>query len=104
HVSRGRVDLVVAAGYVHEEFAMYGVPMRERGKRVTEVVKTLKAAFTGRPFEYRGRTVHVTPGPYRTGGPSISLGGSSEEAARRAARIPDRFPPSVPGVGEVYVG
>jgi alkanesulfonate monooxygenase SsuD/methylene tetrahydromethanopterin reductase-like flavin-dependent oxidoreductase (luciferase family) len=81
---------------------MYGVPMRERGKRVTEVVKTLKAAFTGRPFEFRGRTVHVTPAPYRTGGPSISLGGSSEAAARRAARIADGFLPSVPEVWEFY--
>ena len=30
HLSRGRVDLIVAGGYVHEEFAMFGVPMRER--------------------------------------------------------------------------
>jgi alkanesulfonate monooxygenase SsuD/methylene tetrahydromethanopterin reductase-like flavin-dependent oxidoreductase (luciferase family) len=102
HLSRGRVDLVVAAGYVREEFAMYGVPMRERGKRVTEVVQTLKAAFTGRPFAFRGRTVHVTPSPYRTGGPSISLGGSSEAAARRAARIADGFLPSVPEVWDFY--
>jgi alkanesulfonate monooxygenase SsuD/methylene tetrahydromethanopterin reductase-like flavin-dependent oxidoreductase (luciferase family) len=35
NLSQGRVDLVVAAGYVREEFAMYGVPMNERGKRVT---------------------------------------------------------------------
>jgi len=102
HLSQGRVDLVVAAGYVREEFAMYGVPMNERGKRVTEVVKTLKAAFTGEPFAFRGRTVHVTPAPYRTGGPSISLGGSSEAAARRAARIADGFLPSVPEVWEFY--
>ena len=102
HLSRGRVDLVVAAGYVREEFAMYGVPMNERGKRVTEVVKTLKAAFTGAPFAFRGRTVHVTPAPYRTGGPSISLGGSTEAAARRAARIADGFLPSVPEVWDFY--
>ena len=37
---------------------MFGVPMNERAKRVTETVATLKAAFTGEPFEYRGRTVH----------------------------------------------
>ena len=102
HLSRGRVDLVVAAGYVREEFAMYGVPMNERGKRVTEVVKTLKAAFTGEPFAFRGRTVRVTPAPYRSGGPSISLGGSSGAAARRAARIADGFLPSVPEVWEFY--
>jgi alkanesulfonate monooxygenase SsuD/methylene tetrahydromethanopterin reductase-like flavin-dependent oxidoreductase (luciferase family) len=102
HLSKGRVDLIVAGGYVHEEFAMFDVPMKERAKRVTELVTTLKAAFTGEPFEFRGRTVQVTPAPYRPGGPSISLGGSSEPAARRAARIADGFLPSVPEVWEFY--
>jgi alkanesulfonate monooxygenase SsuD/methylene tetrahydromethanopterin reductase-like flavin-dependent oxidoreductase (luciferase family) len=101
-LSRGRVDLIVAGGYVRNEFAMYGVPMKERAKRVTEVVTTLKAAFTGEPFDYRGRTVRVTPGPYRSGGPALLLGGSSEPAARRAARIADGFMPSVPEVWEFY--
>jgi alkanesulfonate monooxygenase SsuD/methylene tetrahydromethanopterin reductase-like flavin-dependent oxidoreductase (luciferase family) len=102
HLSRGRVDLIVAAGYVAEEFAMYGVPMNERARRVTEMVTTLKGAFSGEPFELRGRTVHVTPAPYRPGGPQILLGGSSEPAARRAARIADGFIPSAPDVWEYY--
>jgi alkanesulfonate monooxygenase SsuD/methylene tetrahydromethanopterin reductase-like flavin-dependent oxidoreductase (luciferase family) len=102
HLSRGRVDLIVAGGYVREEFAMYDVPMEERAKRVTEVVATLKRAFTGEPFEFRGRTVQVTPAPFRPGGPGITLGGSSEPAARRAARIADGFLPSVPEVWEFY--
>lgn len=102
HLSRGRVDLIVGAGYVPEEFAMFDVPMNERAKRVTEVVKTLKAAFTGEPFEYRGRTVQVTPAPYRPGGPTVTLGGSSEAAARRAAHIADGFLPSIPEVWEPY--
>ncbi len=102
NLSRGRVDMIVAGGYVHEEFDMFGVPMNERGRRVTETVRTLRSAFTGEPFEYRGRTVQVTPPPFRTGGPSISLGGSSEPAARRAARIGDGFIPSDPGVWDFY--
>jgi alkanesulfonate monooxygenase SsuD/methylene tetrahydromethanopterin reductase-like flavin-dependent oxidoreductase (luciferase family) len=102
HVSKGRVDLIVAGGYVREEFEMYGVPMAERGRRVTETVKTLKAAFTGEPFTYRDREVTVTPAPYRPGGPAISLGGSSEAAARRAARIADGFLPSTPDCWEFY--
>jgi alkanesulfonate monooxygenase SsuD/methylene tetrahydromethanopterin reductase-like flavin-dependent oxidoreductase (luciferase family) len=102
NLSRGRVDLIVAGGYVGAEFAMFGVPTNERARRVTETVGTLRAAFTGEPFEYRGRTVQVTPAPFRAGGPSISLGGSSEPAARRAARIADGFIPSVPQVWEFY--
>ena len=102
NLSRGRVDLIVAGGYVREEFDQFGVPMSERSARVTEVVNTLKGAFTGESFEYRGRTVRLTPPPYRPGGLAISLGGSSEPAARRAARIADGFLPSVPEVWDFY--
>ena len=84
--------------YVRDEFAMFGVPTRERAKRVTEAVTTLKAAFTGEPFEYRGRTVHVTPGTVppgradrlflaaaasrRRGEPPVSPTGSSRRCPR----------------------
>jgi alkanesulfonate monooxygenase SsuD/methylene tetrahydromethanopterin reductase-like flavin-dependent oxidoreductase (luciferase family) len=102
NLSRGRVDLVVANGYVQEEFAMFGVPMHERAGLVTEAVATLRSAFAGKPFEYQGRTVHVTPAPSSPSGPGISLGGSSEGAARRAARIADGFIPSEPHVWEFY--
>jgi alkanesulfonate monooxygenase SsuD/methylene tetrahydromethanopterin reductase-like flavin-dependent oxidoreductase (luciferase family) len=102
NLSKGRVDLIVAGGYVHEEFAMFDVPMNARAKRVTEAVATLKAAFTGEPFWYRGRLVRITPAPFRPGGPTIMLGGSSEPAARRAARIADGFIPSEPHLWEFY--
>ena len=81
---------------------MFDVPMNERGKRVTEAVTVLKAAFSGEPFEYRGRVVHLTPAPFRPGGPSVSLGGSSQPAAERAARIADGFIPSKPEVWTFY--
>jgi alkanesulfonate monooxygenase SsuD/methylene tetrahydromethanopterin reductase-like flavin-dependent oxidoreductase (luciferase family) len=103
NLSRGRVDLVVAGGYVHEEFAMFDVPMAQRGPRVTEAVTTLKAAFSGQPFEFRGRTVQVTPAPFRPGGPALLLGGSSRPAAQRAARIADGFLPSDASVWQYYV-
>ncbi len=102
NLTAGRVDVVVAGGYVREEFAMYGVPMRDRPRLVRETVVTLRAAFSGEPFEHRGRTVQVTPSPFREHGPAILLGGSSDAAARRAARIADGFIPSVPHVWDAY--
>jgi alkanesulfonate monooxygenase SsuD/methylene tetrahydromethanopterin reductase-like flavin-dependent oxidoreductase (luciferase family) len=93
-LSEGRLDLIIAGGYVRDEFAMFDVPMSERAARVRETITTLKAAWTGEPFEYRGRTVQVTPAPAQPGGPKLALGGSSEAAARRAARIADGFLPS----------
>jgi alkanesulfonate monooxygenase SsuD/methylene tetrahydromethanopterin reductase-like flavin-dependent oxidoreductase (luciferase family) len=101
-LSRGRFDVIVAGGYAPNEFAMFGVPVKERPRRVAEAVHTLKAAFTGKPFEYRGRTVHITPEPFRPGGPAVIMGGASEGAARRAARIADGFVPSQPEFWEFY--
>jgi alkanesulfonate monooxygenase SsuD/methylene tetrahydromethanopterin reductase-like flavin-dependent oxidoreductase (luciferase family) len=102
HLSRGRVDLVLAAGYVRQEFELFGIPSRERGARLTEAVAVLRAAFAGDPFEHQGRTIQLTPGPYREGGLAITLGGSSAAAARRAARIGDAFIPSMPEVWDTY--
>jgi alkanesulfonate monooxygenase SsuD/methylene tetrahydromethanopterin reductase-like flavin-dependent oxidoreductase (luciferase family) len=102
NLTRGRLDLIVAGGYAHEEFEMFGVPTGDRPKRVTELVTTLKSAFTGEPFEFRGRTVRITPPPFQPGGPKVAMGGSSEPAARRAARIADGFMPSEPHVWEYY--
>ena len=63
HLSRGRIDLVVANGYVETEFEMFGRSLSDRVPAVVEMVETLQAAWTGEPFEFRGRTVRVTPRP-----------------------------------------
>jgi alkanesulfonate monooxygenase SsuD/methylene tetrahydromethanopterin reductase-like flavin-dependent oxidoreductase (luciferase family) len=101
-ISGGRLDLVITNGYVADEFAMFGRDMSERARRTVETVETLRQAWTGEPFEFRGRTVRVTPTPTRPGGPTIWMGGSSEVAARRAARLGDGFMPSSPEVWEFY--
>ncbi|HEX7852799.1 MAG TPA: hypothetical protein VF503_03800 [Sphingobium sp.] len=74
---------------------MFGMSMKERPKRVTEVVTATKDAFTG---DYRGRTVKITPAPFRPGGPRVILGGSSQPAAR----IADGSVPSMPSIWDHY--
>ena len=101
-LSRGRLTLTVVGGYVTDEFEMFGVELADRPSRVTETVATLRAAWRAAPFEYRGRRACVTPGPAQPGGPPIVLGGSSEAAARRAARIADGFLPAEPRFYEFY--
>src|SRR5207302_11221818 len=101
-ISGGRLDLIVTNGYVGHEFAMFDRPLNERGKRTTGMVKTMRAAWSGEPFEYRGRTVRVTPTPHQPGGPKISMGGSTEGSARRAARLGDGYMPSSPELWEFY--
>jgi alkanesulfonate monooxygenase SsuD/methylene tetrahydromethanopterin reductase-like flavin-dependent oxidoreductase (luciferase family) len=95
-IAGGRLDLVVTGGYVPDEFAMFGVPLRERPARTAEAIRTMQAAWSGEPFAFRDRTVRVTPAPERPagGGPGITMGGSSDGAARRAARLGVGYSPS----------
>ena len=86
-VSEGRVSYVCAVGYRKAEYDMFGRSMKERGRRMEECLEVLKKAFQGKPFEYDGRKVHVTPAPTTPGGPGLVMGGNSRVAVRRAARF-----------------
>ncbi|MBM3672672.1 MAG: LLM class flavin-dependent oxidoreductase [Actinobacteria bacterium] len=86
HLSKGRVSHVLGVGYRPEEFAMFGLDINKRGALADERLGVLKQAFTGEPFEYQGRKVHVTPAPFTPGGPTLAYGGGSAAAARRAGR------------------
>jgi alkanesulfonate monooxygenase SsuD/methylene tetrahydromethanopterin reductase-like flavin-dependent oxidoreductase (luciferase family) len=102
-ISGGRLNLVLVNGYVADEFAMFGVDMATRARRTTSSVKLLRAAWSGELVEHEGRQIRVTPAPERpTGGPPLTLGGSTKKAAERAARIADGFSPSMPEVWDFY--
>jgi alkanesulfonate monooxygenase SsuD/methylene tetrahydromethanopterin reductase-like flavin-dependent oxidoreductase (luciferase family) len=93
-VSPGRLAVIVGGGYRRVEFEMAGVATSDRGRLVEECVAVLRAAWTGEPFEWRGRSVLVTPAPATPGGPRLLLGGKTEIAARRAARLGCWFAPA----------
>jgi alkanesulfonate monooxygenase SsuD/methylene tetrahydromethanopterin reductase-like flavin-dependent oxidoreductase (luciferase family) len=101
-LSGGRLALTIAGGYVQSEFDMFDCDIADRPTRVREAVATLKAAWTGEPFEFRGRTVQVHPKPAQPNGPPILLGGTSAAAARRAAHIADGFVPTEPEYWQFY--
>ena len=86
-IAQGRMTVILASGYVDAEFAMVGLTFKERLAVFEEYVGVLRQAFTGEPFEWRGRTIRVTPKPHTPGGPFLIMGGSSEAAVRRAARL-----------------
>jgi alkanesulfonate monooxygenase SsuD/methylene tetrahydromethanopterin reductase-like flavin-dependent oxidoreductase (luciferase family) len=102
NISNGRLDLVVTNGYVPSEYEMFDEHISNRVKRTVEAVRVLRQAFTGEPFEFRGKTVRVTPTPVQKPGVPIWLGAASEGAARRAARIADMLLPSYPELWDVY--
>ena len=95
NVSNGRVDITAGAGYVPSEFDMFGVDYRQRIRSMEEGIATLRAAFSGTPFDYQGRRVRISPAPVQPGGPKIMIGGGVTAAALRAARIGDGFFPTV---------
>src|SRR5207249_4843521 len=92
-VSGGRLSVALGAGYRREEFLAFGVNWKRRPSLMVEAVETLRKAWTGEPFEFRGTTVQVLPRPAQPGGPALSLGGTSEGAARRAAQLGLSFEP-----------
>ncbi|WP_328750820.1 LLM class flavin-dependent oxidoreductase [Streptomyces sp. NBC_00285] len=93
-LSGGRLVTVAGIGYRPEEYALFDVEWRRRGRIQDEVLETLLKAWTGEEFEYRGRTVRVTPRPFTDPHPLLLVGGSSKAAARRAARLGLPFFPS----------
>ncbi|GAB2878245.1 hypothetical protein GCM10027074_53060 [Streptomyces deserti] len=93
-LSGGRLVTVAGIGYRPEEYELFGVEWQRRGRLQDELLETLLGAWTGEPFAYRGRTVRITPRPYTEPHPLLLVGGSSQAAARRAARLGLPFFPS----------
>jgi alkanesulfonate monooxygenase SsuD/methylene tetrahydromethanopterin reductase-like flavin-dependent oxidoreductase (luciferase family) len=101
-VSGSRVSIVAGVGYRQEEFDMAGIERTQRGRLLEEYVGVMRQAWSGEPFEWRGRTIRVTPRPPAQ--PMILIGGSTPVAARRAARLRAGFFPSIgdPRLAETY--
>jgi len=102
-LSRGRAEVLLLGGYVSSEMEMFGVDPKQRGALMDEGVQTLKQAWSGQAFQFRGRAAQVTPKPLQAPHPPIFMGGSAAPAARRAAREGDGFIAGMPHLNEIYV-
>lgn len=95
HLSEGRFIFGIGAGgEFPREFAACGVPLTERGQRMTEGIEVMRKLWSDRPVSHAGRIwqfedVHMQPGPYTKGGPRIWCGGRSEAALKRAGALAD---------------
>ena len=93
-LSAGRLIVGVAVGWLEGEFAALGVPFRERGRRTDEAIEILRAAWTEEFPEletarHRLAGVRVSPMPLQKPQPPILVGGASDAALRRVARLGD---------------
>ena len=91
----GRINVVAGVGYRDEEFAMFGRDHTRRGRATDEALAIMLEAWKGEPFEVDGRPARVTPRPASDPHALLSVGGSVEASARRAARHHLPFVPAV---------
>ncbi|HEY6131797.1 MAG TPA: TIGR03619 family F420-dependent LLM class oxidoreductase [Halioglobus sp.] len=93
-LSDNRFVLGVGVGWMKEEFDIYGVDFRQRGSITDECIAVLHKLWSGAMVEHHGShfdfpRVQLSPAPQAP--PPIYVGGSSEIALRRAARVGDGY-------------
>jgi probable F420-dependent oxidoreductase len=100
-LSGGKVELGLGVGWMKEEFDALGVPWERRGARNDEYIAAMRALWAGPHAEFHGEFVDFppvtcSPRPVQTSIP-ILVGGDTDVAIRRAARLADGY---FPGEGD----
>jgi probable F420-dependent oxidoreductase len=93
-LSGGRLLFGAAVGWLRGEFDALGVPMKERGARTDEALELIRALWTQEYPElttahHRLAGLKASPMPLQRPRPPILVGGNSEGAFRRVARLGD---------------
>ncbi len=91
-ISGGRVALGLAAGWCREEFELTGQDFARRGDRLDEMMNVLPQLWSGEWVEHHGefydfQALQMAPVPERK--IPLYVGGISDAAMRRAARLGD---------------
>ena len=96
HLSEGRLILGVGiGGEFPREYEACGVPLGERGPRLSEAIPLLRRLWSGAPVSHQGRfypafnEVAMQPPARQPGGPPIWVGGRADAALARAGRLAD---------------
>ncbi|GAB4516608.1 MAG: hypothetical protein OHK0046_22250 [Anaerolineae bacterium] len=94
----GRTILGVGVGWNEAEFQFLNADFKQRGKRMDEYIDILRTLWTEEAPEHTGTfsfsNVTFEPKPKRQ--PPIYIGGNSEAAIQRAARLGDGWLPNGP--------
>jgi probable F420-dependent oxidoreductase len=95
HLTEGRFIFGVGVGgEFPKEYEACGVPIAERGARLSESLTVLRKLWSGEPASHAGRFfqfegVAMQPPTRQPGGPPIWCGGRSDAALRRIATLAD---------------
>jgi probable F420-dependent oxidoreductase len=97
-LSKGRLILGVATGYLRGEFSALGADFDARNEVSDESIRAMKKAWTeddvvfeGRGFHARGNT--MLPRPAQQPHPPVWVGGNSRQAIRRAVELAEGWVP-----------
>src|SRR4030095_13313215 len=108
-LSRGRFFPAVGVGVeLPREFEASGVVFRERGRRTDEAIRVIRLLWTQDEVTFQGEfykldRITLLPKPWQTP-PPIWIGGKSEAAQKRTARLGDGWMPSFITPDEFRVG
>jgi F420-dependent oxidoreductase-like protein len=100
HITGGRVELGIGAGWWKAEHAAYGFPLPPIGARIDaleEQCELIVSHWRGGAFSFRGEhysaaNVEPLPAPVQPGGPPLILGGSGKpRSVALAARLADEY-------------
>lgn len=88
----GRITFGVGSSPWPEDYAMTGTPWAGRGKRMDEMIEIIRGLMTGEYYQFHGRhfefeSLKICPVPAEP--VPILIGGHSDAALRRAARVGD---------------
>jgi probable F420-dependent oxidoreductase len=106
-LSGGRVEFGVGVGWLREEFEALGVPFDRRGRRTDEHLAVMRSLWCDEVSEFHGELYDLPPcrmypKPVQSPHPPIHIGGESDAAMRRVARLGqgwfsfDRVPADLP--------
>jgi probable F420-dependent oxidoreductase len=101
HLSGGRFVLGVGVGWFEEEFEVLGQNFRNRGARMDDALRLMKALWADDPVTYEGKHYQVrdarfAPKPVQRPHPPIWVAGHSPATLRRVARYGDVWHPVRP--------
>ena len=98
---QGRLMFGMGLGLLRDDYAAFGAEFSRRGQLMEKLIPFLRQAWTGEPFEHRGMTVRLMPRPVQDPMP-IYLGGMTQAATDRAARLADGLHTATNATWELY--